>query len=121
VKSEAETVEQYMEEVPEGRKAALTTIRALIREAAPDATESMQYGMPTYELNGPLFAFASQKNYMSLYVQEPVLDDFRARLASLDLAKNCIRFRRIEKLPLDVIKELLEAAARRNAETGDQT
>ena len=89
MRSDAETVDQYMEELPEDRRAALSIIRALIRKAAPDAAESMQYGMPTYELNGPLFAFASQKHYMSLYVTDTdLLDEFRPRLTGLDVARS---------------------------------
>ena len=63
-------VDAYLEALPAERRQALETIRTLMREAAPDARETMHYGMPTYDLAGMLFAFASQKRYMSLYVIE---------------------------------------------------
>ncbi|NER40369.1 DUF1801 domain-containing protein [Bacillus megaterium NBRC 15308 = ATCC 14581] len=57
-----ETVEQYMDQVvPDNRKHDLTQLRNLIIQIVPNAIESIKYGMPYYELNGSLCAFASQK------------------------------------------------------------
>ena len=55
MKSNAATVDAYLAELPEDRRAALTELRALIQELAPDAEEGMAYGMASYALGGPLF------------------------------------------------------------------
>jgi uncharacterized protein YdhG (YjbR/CyaY superfamily) len=115
MRSEAKTVDAYLSELPEDRRSALTTVRDLIREVAPRAEESMNYGMPTYDQAGPLFAFASQKRYMALYVMDTdLVESYRARLGKLDVGKSCIRFRRIGNLPLDVVEDLLREAVSRH-------
>ncbi len=105
--SNAVTVSEYLAELPPERRAALEKLRALITRIAPEATEGMKYGLPCF---GELCAFASQKNYMALYVCEgEIVDAHRARLGKLDVGKGCIRFKRIEDLPLDAVESILRA------------
>ena len=121
MKSAAATVTQYLEGLPEDRRAALAAVRALIKKTEPALTESMQHGMPTYSMDGTmLLALASQKQYMALYVlDKPVVDKHRAQLGKLDIGKGCIRFRKPEDLPADVTAAIVaESVARwRRGET----
>jgi uncharacterized protein YdhG (YjbR/CyaY superfamily) len=104
-------VNAYMANLPPDRRAALESIRALMREIAPDAAEAIHYGMPCYDLKGMLFCFASQKHYMSLYVIElEVLQRHKAELKGLSVAKSCIRFRSLEQLPMKTIRAILREA-----------
>jgi uncharacterized protein YdhG (YjbR/CyaY superfamily) len=97
-----------MEDLDPERRAALTELRSLILEAAPDLVETMKYRMPTYEYNEGMFcAFASQKHYMSLYMDTEIVAKHKEDLAGLNLGKSCIRFRKLEQLPLDTIKVML--------------
>ncbi len=108
MQSQCNTVDEYMLSLEENRRQALSIVRQLILENAPNAKELMNYGMPAYELNGMLCAFASQKNYMSLYMlNTPVLEKYKAKLGKLSVGKGCIRFKKIEDLPLDIIKEVI--------------
>jgi hypothetical protein len=67
--------------------------------------------MPFYECENNRYAFASQKNYMSFYLNDsPILERYKKKLGKLDYGKNCIRFRRLDQLPLDVLKEMLIAS-----------
>ena len=105
----ATQVDQYLEKLGPPRRDALTQVRALILEEVPDAVESMKYKMPTYEYGGAMLcAFASQKRYMSLYVEPPILDRHREELSHLDLGKSCIRFRSIEQLPQATVRTILQ-------------
>lgn len=117
MKSTATTVPAYLAEQPPDRQTALTKLRNVIRKVAPDAKESIQHGMPAYELNGMLCALASQKNHMSLYICEPeIVDAHRDTLGRLNCGKGCIRFRKIEELPLEAITTILQdARAKRRA------
>ena len=64
--------------------------------------------MPAYELHGAvLCAFASRKKYMALYVHTRLIEKYRDQLGGLSVGKECIRFRRLEQLPLDVVRALL--------------
>lgn len=109
MKSNAKTVDEYIRSLEGKRRSAMETLRSLVFEAAPDAKESMGYGMPTYEYKGKLCAFASQKNHSSFYVMNiSILDRYRNQLRHLNVGKSCIRFTKIEKLPLDVLKNILK-------------
>jgi uncharacterized protein YdhG (YjbR/CyaY superfamily) len=80
-----------------------------VLETVPHAVETMRYRMPTYDYRDHMLcAFASQKRYMSLYMDTDIVDKHRADLAHLDLGKSCIRFRRLDQLPLDTIELMLE-------------
>ena len=121
MKSKAATVSEYLKEVPDERRPALTKLRAMIRKAAPDATEAIEFGMASYRLGEMLFGLASQKNHMALYCCETdVVEAYRDGLGKLDCGKGCIRFKKLEQVPLDVIEKILHAAAdrRRRGKTG---
>lgn len=121
----AETVEAYLDELPPDRRAVISTVRDTIRKQLPEGyRETMSWGMITYELplerypdtyNGqPLMyaALAAQKNHYAVYLtglyQDPEDEKrFRAEFAKagrkLDMGKSCVRFRKLEDIPLDVI------------------
>jgi uncharacterized protein YdhG (YjbR/CyaY superfamily) len=102
-------VQRYLEKLDPERRAALAQLRSLILDTVPKAVESMKYRMPTYNYkDAVLCAFASQKRYMSLYVEPRNLDPHRTQLEHLDLGKSCIRFKTIEELPLELVRSILE-------------
>jgi uncharacterized protein YdhG (YjbR/CyaY superfamily) len=104
-----EEVDQYLEKLDPQRRAALSQVRSLILETVPDAVETMKYRMPTYGYGEAILcAFASQKHYMSLYLETRIMDRHREELQDLDLGKSCIRFKKVEQLPLDRIRTMLE-------------
>jgi len=129
VSSRAETVEKYLASLPPDRRPAIETIRNVIRKNLPPGfEEGMQYGMISYYVplsrypttyNGQALgvaALASQKGYMSLYLMtvygDPKLKAwferaYRAAGKKLDMGKSCVRFKKLEDLPLDVIGEVI--------------
>jgi len=131
VQSKATTVEEYLAELPEERRAVVAEVRRLILEHLPDGyQERMNWGMITYEIplarypktyNGqPLgyIALAAQKQYYSLYLMGVYADSdqerrlrevYAERGLRLDFGKSCLRFRRLEELPMDLIAELVAA------------
>jgi hypothetical protein len=140
MQSKAPTVEAYLRSLPEGRRAALSTVRDIIlKNLDTSYEEGMQYGVIGYYVPHhvypkgyhcdprqplPLAALASQKNYMSLYLMSVYcgcVDDnpgnqharwFREAWArtgkKLDMGKACIRFKKVEDLPLDLIGEAIK-------------
>ncbi len=125
----AQTPDEYIAALPDGRREAVATVRDVVRRNLPPGfEEGVSYGMigwyvplerfpDTY--NGQplgLAALASQKNYMSLYLNNVYGDPeteawFRQRYAAsgkkLDMGKSCVRFKRAEDLALDVIGEAI--------------
>ena len=129
VSSRAETVEAYLRSLPPDRKAALEAIRKVIRKNLPRGfEEGMQYGMIGYYVplsrypdtyNGQalgIAGLASQKGYMSLYLMgvygDPKLKAwferaYREAGKKLDMGKSCVRFKKLEDVPLDVIGQTI--------------
>ncbi|MBS0661195.1 MAG: DUF1801 domain-containing protein [Verrucomicrobia bacterium] len=107
-------VKAYFESVEPADRPVLETLRKWVLKALPAASETMIYGMPTYLLSEPVVAFKRQKNYFSLYIcQEGALAAHAEALGKLNCGKGCIRFRRLDQLPADVIARILEDAGRR--------
>lgn len=112
------TVDEYIAAADEERRPTLEALRALVREAAPDAQEEIRHGMPYYGLHGDLVAFAAQKRYFSFYVMSggATVAPYREALGKLDCGKGCIRFRSLDQVPDGVLHDLVLAAARANQE-----
>ena len=136
MQSKSTTVAGYLDELPEDRRQAINKVRAAIRKNLPKGyEETMQYGMITYVVPHKLYpagyhcnpkdplpfvSLASQKNYMSLYLMacymNPelkawVIAEAKARGNKLDMGKSCIRFKKLEELPLDVVGEAIAKLA----------
>jgi hypothetical protein len=129
VSSKASTVDQYLEELPPERREIISTVRNVILKNLPQGyAESMNWGMISYGIpledyphtyNGqPLgyLALAAQKRHYSLYMlgvyrdseQEAKLyEAFKKAGKKPDMGKSCVRFRKLEDIPLDVIGELI--------------
>ncbi len=130
--SQAQSPEEYIASLPEDRREALSAIREVIlANLPPGYEEGMAFGMIGYFVplerfpdtyNGQplgLAALASQKNHISLYLNSVYGDRdterwFRDRYAAsgkhLDMGKSCVRFRRLEDVPLDLIGETIARA-----------
>jgi hypothetical protein len=130
--AQAQSPDEYIESLPEDRREALRTVRDVILRNLPAGyEEGMAYGMIAYYVplerfpdtyNGQplgLAGLASQKNYISLYLNSVYGDReterwFRERYAAsgkpLDMGKSCVRFRRLEDIPLDLIGETIARA-----------
>lgn len=119
MKSTVKSVEKYLEEVSGERRNALEHLRNLCLEILDGYEESMEYGMPGYKKEGSEIevAFASQKNYISLYIlKQEVLDKHRESLQGLSLGKGCIRYTKPEKINFDIVEQLLVDSAQSGGE-----
>ena len=111
--SKAPDVQTYVQEVPAGRRPAIEKLRSLCRQTLAGYEECMAYGGPCYKRNGVIeVGFASQKQYIALYLlKRDVVDAFRSVLPASS-GKGCIRYTRPEKIDFDVVKRLLLETAR---------
>jgi uncharacterized protein YdhG (YjbR/CyaY superfamily) len=102
--------------LPEDARKALEALRRTIGAAAPEAVETISYGVPAFKYRGrPLVSFAAAKNHCSFYVQSPaVMDAHRDELASYDTSKGTVRFAPDAPPPDALITKLVKA---RMAET----
>jgi uncharacterized protein YdhG (YjbR/CyaY superfamily) len=113
VRSDADDVDSYLALVPERRRAVLSEMRDVCRSLLAGFAESMKYGMPTYSRDGAAeIAWASQEQYISLYVMRAeVLDAHRRQLAGPDVGKGCIRYRSRAAVNFTVVRSMLTAVA----------
>jgi len=128
----ADSPEDYISQVPEERQSALKKLRKTINDNLPKGfQEGISYGMIGYvvphstypdgyhcspELPVPFMSFASQKNSINLYhsgiYSKPELHDWfvaeypKHCTGKLDVGKSCIRFKKIEDIPYDLIADL---------------
>jgi hypothetical protein len=127
-RSEAKTPDEYLAELPEPRREVVSRIRDVILENLPEGfEETMNWGMIAYEVplerypdtyNGkPLLymALAAQKNHFAVYTSGVYMNpegeawvkgEFEAAGKKLDMGKSCIRFKKLEDLPLEVIGKI---------------
>jgi uncharacterized protein YdhG (YjbR/CyaY superfamily) len=113
--SKAASIKDYIAETPEDRRAAITKLRNLCKRNLVGFEESLEYGMPCYKRDGVMrFAFASQKQYISIYgCGSPAVKDLRAKLSGEKSGKGCVRFTKPEKIDFDVVDELLRRIAKK--------
>lgn len=116
MQSKALDVGTYLQEAPEERREVLTAIRQLCLEELKGHEEGMEYGMPSYSRDGTVeVGFASQKNYISLYILTDVMAANADLLASLKVGKGCIRYSSPKRVDLGTVRKLL---ADTNASSG---
>jgi len=131
VSSQAATVAEYLDELSEERRAVVARVRQTVLDHLPAGyQETMRWGMISYEIplerypdtyNGQPLAYiglAAQKRHYALYLMGVYADSdqerrlrevYAERGLRLDFGKSCLRFRRLEELPLDLIAELVAA------------
>ncbi len=89
---------------PQETQIALEELRGPIRAAAPGATESISYTIPTFDLNGRhLVHFAGYKNHIGFYPTPNGVDAFSDELAPYESGEGSVRFPLGQPLPVDLI------------------
>ena len=124
----ATTVEEYLAAVPDERKELIDFLHDFIQKAAPKLEVHFAYNMIGYgsfdyidykkrEMKWPVVALANQKNYVSVYVcavedGEYIAEKRGKELGKVSVGKSCIRIKKQEDVNLDVLKEVIKAAAK---------
>ncbi|MGM0446016.1 MAG: iron chaperone [Bacillota bacterium] len=130
VQSNAETVKEYLDELDDEKRSVISEVRKEILKNLPEGyKESMNWGMISYEVplstypdtynNKPLMfaGLAAQKNHYSLYLtpvyqsealKRWLLKQFEKENKKIDMGKSCLRFKKIDDLPLKAVGELIK-------------
>lgn len=125
MQSDAKNVNDYIASLPPERQAAMQEVRKVILENLPEGyQEVMDWGMISYEIPLEVYpntynkkplgiaALASQKNYMAVYLASIYISEekakrfeqaYKATRKRYDVGKSCVRFRKLEDLPLPLI------------------
>lgn len=109
MKSDNKTVEQYIKTFPENTQSILEQIRNAIIKNAPNAIESISYGMPAYKTFGkPLVYFAGYKNHIGFYATPTGHAEFSKALSKYKQGKGSVQFPLDQPMPLDLIQQIVE-------------
>lgn len=131
MRTDARSIDEYINSLPLDRQQALEKVRKVILDNLPEGyEEKMNWGMITYQVplevypdtynKKPLMyaALASQKNHMAVYLTGIYTDEkqreefenaYRATGKRYDVGKSCVRFRKLDDLPLDVLADAIAA------------
>ena len=102
------TIDTYIAQFPDEVQRILQKLRQVIHQAAPEATEAIAYGIPTFKLNGNLVHFAAYKKHIGFYPAPSGIEAFRAELAPYALSKGAIRFPLDQPIPYDLITQIVQ-------------
>ncbi len=112
-RSSAKSIDEYIAEFPPETQAVLREIRALIRECAPDAAETISYAIPTFDLNGKhLVHFGGYQRHIGFYPTASGIEAFKDELKSYKASTGAVQFPLGKPLPVDLIRRIVEFRVR---------
>ncbi len=115
-------IDAYLAAVPEPARSALEGLRATIREAAPEAIETISYGVPTFKLHGNLVGFAAFKKHCSFFpMSGSSIEAFQGQLEGFSTSKGTIRFTPDKPIPESLLRDIVAARIAENEGRGRVT
>ncbi|MCE1253510.1 MAG: DUF1801 domain-containing protein [Anaerolineae bacterium] len=102
-----QTIDEYIAAFPAEIQDILQQIRAVVHQEAPEASEAISYGMPTFKLNGNLVHFAAFKNHIGFYPTPTGIDAFKEALSAFKGAKGSVQFPLDQPMPFDLIRDIV--------------
>lgn len=103
-----QTIDAYIANFPKEIQALLESVRATIRAAAPEAEETINYQIPTFNFNGNLVHFAAFKNHIGFYPTSSGIEKFKTELSAYKGAKGSVQFPLDQPLPLELISRIVK-------------
>ncbi len=111
----AKDADGYIAAAPPHARATLEQMRRVIRAAAPEAEETISYGMPAYRLNEPLVYFGAAKNHCGFYpAGYTVLDAYAEEVRPYRASKGTLRFTYDAPLPTALIEKIVKERVKEN-------
>jgi uncharacterized protein YdhG (YjbR/CyaY superfamily) len=109
-----EDIDSYIASFPEETRKLLQQLRITISKAAPEAKETINYGMPTFTLKGNLVHFAAFKNHIGFYPTPSGIEAFKKELSVYEGAKGSVQFPLAKPIPFDLISKIVEFRVKEN-------
>ncbi len=107
-RSTASTIDDYIAEFPAETQQRLQQMRAIIKENAPGAVETISYAIPTFDLNKKhLVHFAGYATHIGFYPSPSGMEAFEAEFQPYKRAKGSVQFPLDQPLPLDLIRRVV--------------
>lgn len=113
-------IDEYIAGFPHDLREKLEEIRAVIRKAAPGATEKISYRMPTFVLEGNLVHFAAYEHHIGFYPTPSAIEQFSEQLSAYKGGKGSVQFPLDQPVPYDLVREIVAFRVRENLETAER-
>jgi uncharacterized protein YdhG (YjbR/CyaY superfamily) len=114
-RSTANSIDEYIAGFPPETQKVLEELRALVKASAPDATETISYAIPTFDLNGRhLVHFAGYARHIGFYPIPSALGVFKEELKPYKIGKGSAQFPLGQPLPTDLIRRIVEFRVEEN-------
>lgn len=107
IKPTSTTIDEYILEYTPEIQTILNTLRATIKQAAPNASEKISWGMATFVLHGNLVHFAGEKNHIGFHPTPGAINAFKTQLAEYNCSKGTVQFPYTKPLPLELISSMV--------------
>lgn len=108
-RSAATSIDEYIAEFPPETQKVLQEVRSVIRGVAPEATETISYAIPTFDLNGQhLVHFAGYKSHIGFYPTASGITAFQDELVFYKSARGSVQFPLGQPIPMDLIRRITE-------------
>jgi uncharacterized protein YdhG (YjbR/CyaY superfamily) len=114
------SIDEYIGLFPSEVQDILTTLRKVIKEAAPEATEKISYQMPTFAMHGNLVHFAAYKKHIGFYPAASGVAAFTDKLVEYKTSKGAIQFPIDKPLPYELIKEIVRYRVDENMKRSEE-
>jgi len=115
-KKPAGNIDEYIAQFPGDVQEKLREIRQAIREEAPEAEETISYGIPAFRQNGILVYFAAFRDHLSFFPTSSGVAAFRGELAGYHTSRGTIRFPLGTPTPLDLVRKIVRFRVREDRE-----
>ncbi|KAA6329304.1 hypothetical protein EZS27_021873 [termite gut metagenome] len=110
------SIDDYITEFPKEIQTILEQIRSTIRSIAPEAKETIKYGMPAFELKGVLVYFAAFKKHIGFYPIPTGIETFKEALSIYKQGKGSVQFSLDKPMPLDLIADIVAYRVQENSD-----
>lgn len=115
-KTTSKTIDEHIASFPKEVQEILEKVRATIRKAAPQAEETINYGIPTFTQEGNLVHFAGFKSHIGFYPTPSGIEKFKAELSKYEGAKGSVKFPLEKPIPYTLIGKIVKFRVKENLE-----
>jgi uncharacterized protein YdhG (YjbR/CyaY superfamily) len=118
-RTQPKNIDEYIAGYPKDVQEILEKIRLTIREAAPEAVETINYQIPTFTLKGNLVHFAAFKKHIGFYPTPSGIEKFKNELSGYESAKGSVQFPLDKPIPYDLISQITKFRVKQNLEKAE--
>jgi uncharacterized protein YdhG (YjbR/CyaY superfamily) len=118
-RGQARNIDEYIAGFPQDVQGKLQAVRMTIRDAAPEAEETINYAIPTFKLYGNLVHFAAFKKHIGFYPAPSGIERFKDELAGYEQAKGSVQFPLNQPIPYDLISRIVRFRVQENQEKAE--